>query len=169
MPTLVECVPNFSEGRDESIIRAITDAMEAVDGITLLDVDMGADFNRTVVTIVGPPESVLEAAINGTRIALERIDMSKHSGEHARMGAVDVVPFIPISGSSMSDCVELSIRYAETVSSEFGLPVYLYGESARTDDRIRLPNIRKGEYEGCLLYTSPSPRDATLSRMPSSA
>ena len=148
MPTLVECVPNFSEGRDESIIRAITDAMVAVDGITLLDVDMGADFNRTVVTIVGPPESVLEAAINGTRIALERIDMSKHSGEHARMGAVDVVPFIPISGSSMSDCVELSIRYAETVSSEFGLPVYLYGESARTEDRVRLPNIRKGEYEG---------------------
>ncbi len=148
MPALVECVPNFSEGCDASLIRAITDAMEHVDGVTLLDVDMGADFNRTVVTIVGPPESVLEAAINGTRVALERIDMSTHSGEHARMGAVDVVPFIPLSGTTMSDCVQLSIRYAESVSSEFDLPVYLYAESARTPERIRLPNIRKGEYEG---------------------
>ena len=148
MPTLVECVPNFSEGRDESIIRAITDAMMVVDGVTLLDVDMGADFNRTVVTIVGPPESVLEAAIIGTKIAIESIDMTNHTGEHARMGAVDVVPFIPISGVSMSDCVELSIRYAEHVSSEFSLPVYLYAESARMNGRIRLPDIRKGEYEG---------------------
>jgi len=148
MSTLVECVPNFSEGRDESVIRAITDAMERVEGVTLLDVDMGADFNRTVVTIVGPPESVLEAAIDGTRVAIERIDMSTHSGEHARMGAVDVVPFIPIAGSTMSDCVQLSIRYAERASSEFDLPVYLYAESARMPERIRLPNIRKGEYEG---------------------
>ena len=148
MPPLVECVPNFSEGRDEVVIRAITDAMVAVDGVTLLDVDMGADFNRTVVTILGEPEAVLEAAINGTRIAIDRIDMSNHSGEHARMGAVDVVPFIPISDVSMSECVELSIRYADYVSSEFNLPVYLYAESAQNDQRIRLPDIRKGEYEG---------------------
>ena len=148
MPSLVECVPNFSEGCDDSVIRAITDAMERVDGVTLLDVDMGADFNRTVVTIVGPPEAVLEAAIDGTRVAVDRIDMSAHSGEHARMGAVDVVPFIPISGVTMSDCVQLSVRYAERVSSEFDLPVYLYAESARMEERIRLPNIRKGEYEG---------------------
>lgn len=148
MPPLVECVPNFSEGRDEVVIRAITDAMVSVDGVTLLDVDMGADFNRTVVTILGEPEAVLEAAINGTRIAIDRIDMSNHSGEHARMGAVDVVPFIPISDVSMSECVELSIRYADYVSSEFNLPVYLYAESAQNDQRIRLPDIRKGEYEG---------------------
>jgi len=148
MTALVECVPNFSEGRDKSVIRAITNAMSSVDGVTLLDVDMGADFNRTVVTIVGPPNAVLEAAINGTRVAIERIDMSDHSGEHARMGAVDVVPFIPISGVSMADCVDLSIRFAEQASDEFGLPVYLYAESARLDGRIRLPDIRRGEYEG---------------------
>ncbi|MDP6845326.1 MAG: hypothetical protein QF722_07255, partial [Candidatus Thalassarchaeaceae archaeon] len=109
MAALIECVPNFSEGQDASVIKAITDAMTSVDGITLLDVDMGADFNRTVVTIVGPPEAVLEAAVIGTGVALDLIDMSKHSGEHDRMGAVDVVPFIPISGATMSDCVELSI------------------------------------------------------------
>jgi glutamate formiminotransferase/formiminotetrahydrofolate cyclodeaminase len=148
MSGLVECVPNFSEGRDVAIINAITDAMISIEGVTLLDVDMGADFNRTVVTIVGPPEAVLEASICGTRVALELIDMSKHTGEHDRMGAVDVVPFIPISGSSMAECVELSVKYAEHVSNEFGLPIYLYAESARTEQRVRLPDIRRGEYEG---------------------
>jgi glutamate formiminotransferase/formiminotetrahydrofolate cyclodeaminase len=148
MAALIECVPNFSEGQDASVIKAITDAMTSVDGITLLDVDMGADFNRTVVTIVGPPEAVLEAAVIGTGVALDLIDMSKHSGEHDRMGAVDVVPFIPISGATMSDCVELSIRYAEEVSEKYDLPVYLYAKSARHDTRIRLPDIRRGQYEG---------------------
>lgn len=148
MAALIECVPNFSEGQDATVIKAITDAMTSIDGVTLLDVDMGADFNRTVVTIVGGPEAVLEAAIIGTGVALERIDMSKHTGEHDRMGAVDVVPFIPISGATMSDCVELSIRYAEEVSEKFGLPVYLYAKSARLDNRIRLPDIRRGQYEG---------------------
>ena len=145
---LVECVPNFSEGKDESIINAITDAMGSIDGVTLLDVDMGADFNRTVVTIVGPPNSVLDAAVAGTRIALNLIDMSKHSGEHARMGAVDVVPFIPISNITMDDCVDLSIRYAERVSSSFDLPIYMYAKAARKTDRVNLPDIRRGEYEG---------------------
>ncbi|MDP6857014.1 MAG: glutamate formimidoyltransferase [Candidatus Thalassarchaeaceae archaeon] len=145
---LVECVPNFSEGKDESIINSITDAMVSIDGVTLLDVDMGADFNRTVVTIVGPPTSVLEAAVAGTRIALNLIDMSKHSGEHARMGAVDVVPFIPISNITMDDCVDLSIRYAERVSSSFDLPIYMYAKAARKPDRVNLPDIRRGEYEG---------------------
>ena len=148
MPALVECVPNFSEGRDQSVINAITDAMTSVEGVTLLDVDMGADFHRTVVTIVGAPDSVLEAAINGTRVAIERIDMRNHSGEHARMGAVDVVPFIPISDVSMSECVNLSVLYAQRASEEFGLPVFLYAESARDDERVRLPDIRRGEYEG---------------------
>ena len=148
MAALIECVPNFSEGQDSAVIKAITDAMTSVEGVSLLDVDMGADFNRTVVTIVGPPEAVLDAAIRGTGVALNRIDMSKHSGEHDRMGAVDVVPFIPITGATMSDCVDLSIRYAEEVSENFGLPVYLYAKSARQDNRIRLPDIRRGQYEG---------------------
>ncbi len=145
---LVECVPNFSEGKDESVIKEITDAMQSVDGVTLLDVDMGEDFNRTVVTIVGSPQSVLEAAVAGTEVALDLIDMRNHSGEHARMGAVDVVPFIPISNISMSECVQLSIRYAQEVASRFNLPIYLYAEAARKPDRIRLPDIRRGEYEG---------------------
>ena len=148
MAALIECVPNFSEGQDATVIKAITDAMVSVDGVTLLDVDMGADFHRTVVTIVGPPDAVLEAAIIGTGVALERIDMTKHSGEHDRMGAVDVVPFIPISGATMSDCIELSIKFAEEVSERFDLPVYLYAKSARLDNRIRLPDIRRGQYEG---------------------
>ena len=145
---LVECVPNFSEGKDVEIINAITNAMKEVEGVTLLDVDMGADFNRTVVTIVGSPLSVLEAAIVGTEVALELIDMSTHTGEHARMGAVDVVPFIPISGVTMEECVQLSIQYAKEVSSRFDLPIYLYAKAARKSDRIRLPDIRRGEYEG---------------------
>ncbi len=148
MAALIECVPNFSEGQDSAVIKAITDAMTSVEVVSLLVVDMGADFNRTVVTIVGPPEAVLDAAIRGTGVALNRIDMSKHSGEHDRMGAVDVVPFIPITGATMSDCVDLSIRYAEEVSENFGLPVYLYAKSARQDNRIRLPDIRRGQYEG---------------------
>ncbi len=148
MAALIECVPNFSEGQDATVIKAITDTMTSVDGVTLLDVDMGADFNRTVVTIVGPPDAVLEAAIAGTGVALDQIDMSKHSGEHDRMGAVDVVPFIPISGATMSDCVDLSVRYAEEGSEKFNLPVYLYAKSARHDNRIRLPDIRRGQYEG---------------------
>ena len=100
---LIECVPNFSEGRNKDVIDAITESIINVDGVSLLDVDMGADFNRTVVTMVGGPEAVLEAAIKSTEVALELIDMSKHSGEHARMGAVDVVPFIPLSNSSMDE------------------------------------------------------------------
>ena len=145
---LVECVPNFSEGKNVEIINAITNSMLEIEGVTLLDVDMGADFNRTVVTIVGPPSSVLEAAIVGTEVALDLIDMRTHSGEHARMGAVDVVPFIPISDVTMEQCVELSIQYAEEVSSRFDLPIYLYAKAARKSDRIRLPDIRRGEYEG---------------------
>ena len=109
---------------------------------------MGKDFNRTVVTIVGEPEAVLETAIDCTRVALNLIDMRGHSGEHARMGAVDVVPFIPISGVTMTECVDLSRRYGKAVSEEHSLPVFLYANSAATEQRLRLPDIRKGEYEG---------------------
>lgn len=145
---LIECVPNFSEGRDKDIIDAIINSITAVKGVSILDVDMGADFNRTVVTMVGGPEVVLEAAIKSTGVALELIDMSKHTGEHARMGAIDVVPFIPLSNFSMDQCVNLSERYAKAVSEKFGIPIYLYAESARNERRIKLPDIRRGEYEG---------------------
>ena len=148
MTQLVECVPNFSEGKDQQIIDQITKPILDENGVYLLDVDMGADFNRTVVTMVGEPEQVLKTVIQCTRIATSIIDMSKHTGEHARMGAVDVVPFIPISGTSMEQCVNLSKRYAESVSHELDLPVYLYAEAATNPNRVSLPNIRKGEYEG---------------------
>jgi len=145
---LIECVPNFSEGRDSTIIDAITDSIESVEGVSILDVDRGYDFNRTVVTMVGQPESVLEAAISSTAVALELIDMRKHHGEHARMGAVDVVPFIPLEGATIETCISLSERYAKAVSELFDLPVFLYAESARSDQRVKLPDIRRGEYEG---------------------
>jgi glutamate formiminotransferase len=145
---LIECVPNFSEGRDSTIIGAITDSIESVEGVSILDVDRGYDFNRTVVTMVGQPESVLEAAISSTAVALELIDMRKHHGEHARMGAVDVVPFIPLEGATIETCISLSERYAKAVSELFDLPVFLYAESARSDQRVKLPDIRRGEYEG---------------------
>jgi glutamate formiminotransferase/formiminotetrahydrofolate cyclodeaminase len=145
---LVECVPNFSEGRDSSVIEEISEAIRGVAGVTLLDVSMGYDFNRTVVTMVGYPESVLDAAIVSTEVAIDLIDMSEHRGEHARMGAVDVVPFIPIQGTTMVECVELAERYAEAVSESLDLPVYLYAEAARNEQRVRLPDIRRGEYEG---------------------
>ncbi len=145
---LVECVPNFSEGRDKTIIDRIIQPILDNEGVTLLDIDMGADFNRTVVTMVGDPESVLDTVIQCTSIALDLIDMSIHSGEHARMGAVDVVPFIPISNVTMADCVDLSQRYGKAISSKHNLPIYLYAESATSPQRVRLPDIRKGEYEG---------------------
>ena len=149
MPTsLVECVPNFSEGNDKDIIEQITRPVRDANGVSLLDVDMGADFNRTVVTMVGEPEEVLKTVIECTRIALELIDMRNHSGEHARMGAVDVVPFIPIKGVTIDECVKLSERYASSVSEEFELPIFLYADSARMPQRVRLPDIRRGEYEG---------------------
>ena len=145
---LVECVPNFSEGRDKSVIDSIIQPIIDNNAVSLLDIDMGADFNRTVVTMVGEPEAVLDTVIECTGIALDLIDMRNHTGEHARMGAVDVVPFIPISGLTMAECVDLSHKYAIAVSQEYSLPVYLYANSATTEQRVRLPDIRKGEYEG---------------------
>ena len=145
---LVECVPNFSEGRDKSVINSIVQPIIDNQGVSLLDIDMGADFNRTVVTMVGDPESVLQTVIECTGIALDLIDMRNHSGEHARMGAVDVVPFIPISGVTMSECIEMSRSFAIAVSREYSLPVYMYANSANSEQRVRLPDIRKGEYEG---------------------
>ena len=145
---LVECVPNFSEGKDRAVIDSIVQPIIDNQAVSLLDIDMGDDFNRTVITMVGEPEEVLKTVIKCTDVALQLIDMRHHSGEHARMGAVDVVPFIPISGVSMSECIELSRRFAIAVSQKHSLPVYLYANSATSDERVRLPDIRKGEYEG---------------------
>ena len=145
---LIECVPNFSEGRDKIIIEKIAESINTVEGVKLLDIDSSEDFNRTVFSFVGEKESVLKAAINCTKTGLNMIDMRKQKGEHARIGAVDVVPFIPISGYSIEDCIELANRYGESVGKEMSIPVFLYAKAAKLKDRISLPNIRKGEYEG---------------------
>ncbi|OYT44178.1 glutamate formimidoyltransferase [Thermoplasmatales archaeon ex4484_6] len=147
MEKIVECVPNFSEGRDRSIIDAIAGAVSGTDGVKLLDVDPGADFNRTVFTFVGGPEEVLEAAFRAAKVGMGLIDMRKHSGEHARMGALDVCPFIPIKGVTFEECTELAVRFGKRVWEELGVPGFLYARSARRPDRVRLPDIRKGEYE----------------------
>jgi glutamate formiminotransferase/formiminotetrahydrofolate cyclodeaminase len=144
---LIECVPNFSEGRDMKVIDAITAEISATPGALLLDVDPGATTNRTVVTFVGPPEAVEEAAFRAIRKAAQLIDMSQHSGQHARMGATDVCPFVPVQGATMQDCVEISKRLGRRVGDELGIPVYLYAHSASRPERERLPDIREGEYE----------------------
>ena len=148
MKKLVECVPNFSEGRDQNKIGDIVKQMSDVPGITVLDVDPGPDTNRTVVTIVGSPEAVGESAFQGIKRASEVLDMSQHSGTHPRMGATDVCPFIPVSDVTIEECVELSKQIGNRVGDELGIPVYLYEKSAQKDNRFKLPDIRKGEYEG---------------------
>ena len=144
---LIECVPNFSEGRDRAVIDAITAEISDTEGAALLDVDPGIATNRTVVTFAGPPDAVVEAALRAIKKAAELIDMSKHEGEHARMGATDVCPFVPMQGATMEDCVELAKRLGKRVGKELGIPVYLYGDAAQKPERKRLPDIRQGEYE----------------------
>jgi len=144
---LVECVPNFSEGRDKGVIAAITDAVRSVEGVRVLDVDPGSATNRTVFTFAGSPEAVSEAAFRAISKGLELIDMSRHKGEHARQGACDVCPFVPISEVSMAECVALAKALAARVGKELNVPVYLYAEAAAKPERRRLPDIRVGEYE----------------------
>ncbi len=145
---VVECVPNISEGRRPEVYGAVAKAAGAVPGVTVLDVDPGAETNRTVITFVGEPEAVLEGAFQLMVAALERIDMSTHQGAHSRIGAVDVVPFVPVSGVTMAECVELARRLGERVGRELGIPVYLYENAATTPARRNLADIRTGEYEG---------------------
>ena len=145
---LVECVPNFSEGRDAAVIEAIAESIRQCEGVKLLDVDPGESTNRTVMTIVGPPDEVVEAAFQGAKTAYRLIDMTRQTGEHPRMGAVDVVPFIPITGVDMAECVELSRRFGQRVGEELGVPVYLYEEAQTQEHRKALRQIRSGEYEG---------------------
>jgi glutamate formiminotransferase/formiminotetrahydrofolate cyclodeaminase len=148
IPVLVECVPNFSEGRDASIIQQITSAIESVDGVSLLHVDPGKATNRTVVTFVGAPAPVIEAAFRAIKIAGELIDMRGHQGAHPRMGATDVCPLIPVSGITMEETVAWAQKLAERVGTELQLPVYLYEEAQPNKQRSNLSVIRAGEYEG---------------------
>src|SRR2546430_8216735 len=148
MQKLIECVPNFSEGRDENIIRQITDAIESVDGVSLLDVDPGASTNRTVVTFVGNPEAAVEAAFRGIQKAAEVIDMRKNKGAHPRIGATDVCPFIPVSNVTWEEAIECAQKLGKRVGEELGIPVYLYEKAAKDKSRSNLAAIRAGEYEG---------------------
>ena len=148
MQKLIECVPNFSEGRDQNVIRQITAAIESVDGVSLLDVDPGASTNRTVVTFVGGPEAAVEAAFRGIQKAAELIEMRKHKGAHPRMGATDVCPFVPVSNVSWEEAVACANRLAKRVADELHIPVYLYEKAAKNPARSNLSVIRAGEYEG---------------------
>lgn len=148
MKKIVECVPNFSEGRDMNIIKQITDAITKGDEVTLLDVDPGEATNRTVVTFVGEPEPVIEAALRGMKKAAELIDMRKHHGAHPRMGATDVMPLIPVSGITLEECAELARVLAKRASEELNIPVYCYEAAAYTPERKNLAVCREGEYEG---------------------
>jgi len=148
MKKLIECVPNFSEGRDEEVIRRITDAIKSTDGVSLLDVDPGASTNRSVVTFVGSPDAAVEAAFRGIQKAAELIDMRRHQGAHPRMGATDVCPFIPVSNVTWDEAIECANRLGKRVGEELRIPVYLYERAARDKPRSNLSVIRAGEYEG---------------------
>src|SRR5438094_8226717 len=148
MKKLIECVPNFSEGRDPDVIRQITDAIETVDGVSLLDVDPGASTNRTVVTFVGGPEATVEAAFRAIQKAAELIDMRKHKGAHPRMGGTDVCPFIPVSNVSWEEAITCANQLGKRVGEELNIPIYLYERAAKNKARANLSVIRAGEYEG---------------------
>ncbi|MCK4598420.1 glutamate formiminotransferase, partial [Candidatus Bipolaricaulota bacterium] len=144
---LVECVPNISEGQRREVIEEIVGAAEG-EGRRAIDLSMDADHNRSVITLIGEPEGLANGVINLARKAVERIDLRKHRGAHPRMGAVDVIPFIPVCGVTMSDCVSLSLKVGERIAKELKIPVYLYEESATSQQRRNLAAIRKGEFEG---------------------
>ncbi len=148
MAVVIECVPNFSEGRDKKVIDKIAYSISSVPGIKILDVEMDPDHNRSVVTFVGNKDSIQEGAFRGARAAAELIDLTKHKGEHPRMGALDVLPFIPIQGASMQDCVEIANRVGERIAKRLKIPVYLYESAARRPERRQLEKVRKGQFEG---------------------
>ncbi len=148
MQKIIECVPNFSEGRNQETIDAIADVIGQTAGCKLLDVDPGASTNRTVYTFVGDPQSIVEGALAAARVAREKIDMRTHSGEHPRFGAMDVCPFVPVAGVTMEDCVAVAREFAQRAAEELNVAMYLYEEAATADYRRKLPDVRSGEYEG---------------------
>src|SRR6266511_3145189 len=141
---LVECVPNFSEGRDLQTIAALRSAIDGVAGVQLLDMQTDASHNRSVFTFVAPPEAAVAAALAAMRVATQRIDLTKHGGEHPRMGATDVVPFVPVAGITMEECVALARQLGERVGKELEIPVFLYARAATRPERVLLPEVRKG-------------------------
>src|SRR5215468_7083481 len=148
MRRLIECVPNFSEGRDESKVEMLMQTMSKVPGVWVLDHEMDADHNRCVITLAGDPEAVAEAALLGTGKAVELIDMTQHTGAHPRVGATDVVPFIPVEGVSLEDCVALARRVGQEIWKRYRIPVFFYEAAATRPDRVNLENIRRGQFEG---------------------
>jgi glutamate formiminotransferase len=148
MSKIVECVPNFSEGRRPEVIAAIAEEVKKVAGVSLLNVNSDASHNRTVVTFVGEPQAVKRAAFNACAKAAELIDMEQHQGEHPRVGATDVIPFIPVSDITMEECIVLANELGEEIAEKLNIPVYLYEAAAKTPARVKLPDVRKGEYEG---------------------
>ncbi len=148
MTRIMECVPNFSEGRRKEVVDSIADSARSVDGVRVLDVEMDASHNRAVLTFVGEPEKVKDAAFACASKAVEMIDLNQHEGEHPRVGAVDVIPFIPISEVEMSDCVELARSLGQEIAEKLNVPVYLYEEAATRPERKNLANVRKGQFEG---------------------
>src|SRR5277367_1131471 len=148
MKRLIECVPNFSEGRNAASVDSLVQVMSSVPGVYVLDKEMDGDHNRCVITLAGDPEAVAEAALLGTGRALELIDMTQHTGAHPRVGATDVVPFIPIEGFSLEDCVALARRVGNEIWKRYRIPVYFYEAAATRPDRANLENIRRGQFEG---------------------
>jgi glutamate formiminotransferase / 5-formyltetrahydrofolate cyclo-ligase len=144
---IIECVPNFSEGRNRSVVESIVSAVHDLPGITIMDCSMDADHNRSVLTFIGSPENVLAGAVAACNRAVELIDMRRHEGEHPRIGAVDVVPFIPFGSAQMADAVDIAHRFGKTFSARNSIPVYFYGEAALHEKRKRLSDIRRGGYE----------------------
>ncbi|MGA3042985.1 MAG: glutamate formimidoyltransferase, partial [Bryobacteraceae bacterium] len=159
-PTIVECVPNFSEGRDASKVDAIIEAMRSVRGIVILDRELDGDHNRSVVTFAGPATAVVEAAFRGVERAIGLIDLRHHTGVHPRIGAADVVPFVPVEGVTLDDCVRLANELAARLWERLHVPVYLYEAAARRPDRVNLENIRRGQFEGLRddVHTNPERR-----------
>ena len=150
MHKLVECVPNFSEGKNPETIAAIAESIRNVANVKLLSVEPDKDYNRCVVTFIGSPDAVADAAFLAAQTAASTIDMRTHHGEHPRLGAIDVVPFVPVSGVTMEECISLANRLGKRMAETLGIPIYLYEEAARTPERRNLSTIRKGEYEGLL-------------------
>src|SRR5262249_55386395 len=148
MNAIVECVPNFSEGRRREIVDALVQSFASVPGVVFLDAELDADHNRSVVTFAGEPDAVIEAAVRAVACARDRIDVNHHTGQHPRMGAADVVPFVPVEGVTLEDCAELARACGRRIGEELGIPVFLYEAAASRPDRVSLADVRRGQFEG---------------------